>query len=89
MGTEGNLVCVCLVTESCPTLCDPVDCSPPGSSVHGGFPGKDTGVSYHVFLQVIFPTQRSNLCLLWLLNWQAGFLPLMPPGKLSENEIIL
>ena len=28
-------VCVCvLVTELCPTLCDPMDCSPPGSSVH-------------------------------------------------------
>ena len=25
----------CLVTQSCPTLCDPMDCSPPGSSVHG------------------------------------------------------
>ena len=23
------------VAESCPTLCDPRDCSPPGSSVHG------------------------------------------------------
>ena len=23
------------VTQSCPTLCDPMDCSPPGSSVHG------------------------------------------------------
>ena len=23
------------VTQSCPTLCDPVDCSPPGSSIHG------------------------------------------------------
>ena len=29
-------VCVCvLVAQSCPTLCDPMDCSPPGSSVHG------------------------------------------------------
>ena len=29
-------VCVlCLVTQSCLTPCDPVDCSPPGSSVHG------------------------------------------------------
>ena len=28
--------CVCVfVTQSCPTLCDPVDCSPPGSSLHG------------------------------------------------------
>ena len=26
---------LCLVTQLCPTLCDPVDCSPPGSSVHG------------------------------------------------------
>ena len=25
----------CLVTQSCPTLCDPIDCSPAGSSVHG------------------------------------------------------
>ena len=28
-------ICVCEVSQSCPTLCDPVDCSPPGSSVHG------------------------------------------------------
>ena len=24
-----------LVTQSCPTLCDPMDCNPPGSSIHG------------------------------------------------------
>ena len=29
-------VCVCvLAAQSCPTLCNPVECSPPGSSVHG------------------------------------------------------
>ena len=27
--------CVCLVTQSCPTLCDPMDCSLPGSSIYG------------------------------------------------------
>ena len=27
------VVCSCLVAQSCPTLCDPMDCSPPGSSV--------------------------------------------------------
>ena len=27
--------CCCLVTQSCPTLCDPIDCSPPGSSPYG------------------------------------------------------
>ena len=25
----------CSVAQSCPTLCDSMDCSPPGSSVHG------------------------------------------------------
>ena len=30
-----NQLCVCSVTQSCPTLCDPMDCSQPGSSVHG------------------------------------------------------
>ena len=35
------------VAQSCPTLCDPVDCSPAGSSVHGDSPGKNTGVSCH------------------------------------------
>ena len=30
-----------LVTQSCSTLCNPVDCSPPGSSVHGDFPGNN------------------------------------------------
>ena len=28
-------VCACEVTQLCPTLCDPMDCSPPGSCVHG------------------------------------------------------
>ena len=28
-------VCVRRVAQSCLTLCDPMDCSPPGSSVHG------------------------------------------------------
>ena len=31
----GECVCVRLVAQSCPTLCDPVDCTPPGSSVQG------------------------------------------------------
>ena len=30
---------MCSVTQSCPTLCHPMDCSPPGSSVHGILPG--------------------------------------------------
>ena len=48
------------VAQSCPTLCDPMDCSPPGSSVHGDSPGKNTGVDNHSLLQGIFPTQGLN-----------------------------
>ena len=48
-------VCVCLVTQSCPTLCDPMNCSLPGSSVHKDSPGKNTGVGCHALLQGIFP----------------------------------
>ena len=67
---------MCLVTQSCPILCDPTDCSLLGSSVHRDFPGKHTGVDCHALLQGIFPTQRSNPSLLHLLHWQAGSLPL-------------
>ena len=53
-----------LVTQSCLTLCDPLDCSPPGSSVHGDSPGKNTGECCHALLQGIVPTQGLNLVLL-------------------------
>ena len=45
---------VCLVVQSCPTLCTSMDCSPPGSSLHGGSPGKNTGVGCCVLLQGSF-----------------------------------
>ena len=51
---------ICLVTQLCPTLCDPMDCNLLGSSVHGDFPGKNTGVGCHALLQRLFPTQGSN-----------------------------
>ena len=50
----------CAVTLSCPALCDPEDCSPPGSSIHGDSPGKNTGVGCHFLLQGIFWTQGST-----------------------------
>ena len=42
----------------------PMDCSPPGFSVCGDSPGKNTGVDCHSLLQGIFPIQTSNLGLL-------------------------
>ena len=51
---------LCLFAQSCPMLFDPMDCSRPGSSVHGDSPGKNTGVGCHAVLQGIFPAQGSN-----------------------------
>ena len=70
---QGPLGCVLpwsphlvfLVAQLCPTLCNPVDCSPPGSSIHGDSPGKNTGVGRHALLQRIFLTQELNSHLLY------------------------
>ena len=51
---------LCLVAQSCPTLCNPMVCSLPDSSVHGDSLGTITGVGCYALLQGIFPTQGSN-----------------------------
>ena len=71
--------------QLCRTLCDPMDFSLPGSSVHGDSPGKNTGVGCHALLQRIFLTQGSNLHLLCLLHWQASSLPLALPEKAGNT----
>ena len=58
-----------------------MDCSPPGSSVHGDYPGKNIEVGCCSLLQRVFPTQGLDSCLLLLLHWQADSLPLVPPGN--------
>ena len=55
-----NWTDACLVAQLCPTLYNPMDCSPPSSFIHGDSPGKNTGISCHAHLQGIFPTQESN-----------------------------
>ena len=40
-----------IATKLCPTICDLIDCSPSGCSVHGDSPCKNTGVSCHSLLQ--------------------------------------
>ena len=70
---------LCLVAQSCLTLCNPMDCGPPGSSVHGDSPGKNTWMGFHALLQEIFLTLGSNPCLSCLL--QACSLLLVPSGK--------
>ena len=53
-------MCVCLVAQLCLTLCDPINCSLSGSSVHGDSPGKNTSVDCYALLQGIFSTLASN-----------------------------
>ena len=48
---HASVKCVCLVSQSYPTLCDSMDYSLPGSSVHGDSPGKNNTVGCHAFLQ--------------------------------------
>ena len=64
------LCCYCLVAKSCLTICAPMNYSPPDSSVRG--------VGCHFLLQVIFPTQGWNLC---LLHWQEDSLLLSHQGS--------
>ena len=77
---------VCLVAQSCPTLCNPLNCSPPGSSVHGVFLarilGWVAGVACCFFLQGIFLTQGLNPCLLQFLPCRQILYPLSRSGSL-------
>ena len=68
--------CICI--QSCPTLCNLMDCSPPGSSVHWDFSGKNIGMGCHFLLKGIFPTQGSNP---HLLHWQMDSFNTAPPWK--------
>ena len=80
-------VCVCVCAQSCPTLCNPMDCSPPGSSVHGVLQARIlewVAISYSKV-----SSQGSNL---YLLHWSADSLPLghlgssWPWGSLVTSE---
>ena len=56
--------------QSCLTLCDPMDCSPPGSTVHGILQAR-------ILEWVAISCSRASR----LLLWQVGSLPLVPPGN--------
>ena len=60
--------------QSCLILFDPMDCSPPDSSVHRAFQAR-TRVGCHFLLQGTFPTQGSNPRPLRLPHWLADSLP--------------
>ena len=79
-------MCCAKSLQLCPTLCDPMDYSPPVSSVHAILRARILG-------WVAMPSTRGSFwprdripSLLDLLHWQAGSLPLAPPGKPTEGH---
>ena len=74
------------VTQSCLTLCDPMDCSLPGSSVHGIFQARVLGVSCRFLLQGIFPTQGLNL---GLPHYRQTLYPLSHQGTVMIKDQFL
>ena len=68
-------VCMCVCTQLHPTLFDPMDLVPLGSSVHAVFQARTLA------WDPIFPTQRLNLSLESLFHWQVNFSPLLHLGK--------
>ena len=74
----------CMLSRfGCVWLCNPMDCSPPGSSVHGISQARVREWCCHALLQGIFQTQGSNQQLLSLLHWQVGSFPRGLPGEPS------
>ena len=77
---------VCLVAQLCPTHCNPLNCSPPGSTVQGVFLarilGWVAGVGCCFLLQGIFLTQGLNPCLLQFPLCRQILYPLSRSGSL-------
>ena len=85
--------------QSCPTLCDPMDCSPPGSSVHGTLQAR-------ILEGVAMPSSRASswprdlthvFCVSctsrWILdhcpNWEAMNLKMSPQPPLCRTHVHL
>ena len=78
-------VCVlCLVARSCLTLCDPMDCSSPSSSVHEDFSGKNTVVGYHAVPPGDLPNPGFKL---WSPILQGDSLLFEPPRKPKNTGV--
>ena len=78
----GAFLRVCVLTaQLCPTLHNSMNCSPPGSSVHGILQARMLEWVAISFSRGIFLSQGLNPHLLGLLCWQAESVPSEPPRK--------
>ena len=80
-------MCMCAKPlQLCLTFCDPMDCSPPGSSLHGILQARIlewVAISSSRGSSRLRDRTRVASC---LLPWQVDSLPLAPPGKPREDE---
>ena len=72
---------MCSVAQSCPIVCNPMDCSLPSSSVRGVSQARRLGWVAISSSRGIFPTKGRNPRLLRLLHWQADSLSLCYLGS--------
>ena len=85
LASKCECTVLCLVTQSCPTLCDPVDCHPPGSSLHGvlqarnwsGLPCPPPGDLPNPGIEPRYPAL------------QVDSLPSEPPGKPNVIQTVI
>ena len=74
--------------QLCPTLCDPMNCSPPGFFVHGILQAR-------ILEWVVMPSSRRSSqprdrsSVSSFLSWQEGSLPLTLPGKTKVNRCLV
>ena len=85
---HGVVVHARSLLQSCLTLCDPMGCSPPGSSVHGILQARILEWVAMLSSRVSsWPRDRTQVS--YLLQWQAGSLPLVPSGKPTMESLVL
>ena len=85
---SGSFVYAWSVTKSCPTLCDPMDCSPPGSSVHE--------ISHARTLEWLaiscsgdLPARGIETMSLAFPSLAGKFFTTMPPGKPLDISVVV
>ena len=81
-----TVLCCCLVAKLCPTLCDCMDCSPPGSSVHGILQARILEWVAISFFRGSSCVWGSNLC---LLHWKVNSLLVSHLGSVYHTYILV
>ena len=96
IGFIIRYVCVWMHTQSCLTLCDPMDCSPPGFSVHGIFQARVLDwVAVSFSRGTSWPRDRTvslaslALAVMFFTSWGTGEAPSSGVDRTKSNVLVL